>query len=230
MKFATAKEHRNFFNKHQWLEVEELLSGDQLNELLTSTADVLSKRMHVRDVFQQTPERIFVAGRDLWRDSPTIKKLITNKAWAEIASELFTQNVVRLGSDQLFPFNFPSLPVDIQTPFKHLLATGTSLEAISSLQGNICGLLLCLKGEMNGDELRLIPKKPGNGVFFHPDLALDFSSIPRHANHLYLLIVYTKQTAVYVHKATDPNGHYLQHLGYAFGDKLNDKLNPIISR
>lgn len=219
MKFATAKEHRNFFNKHHLLEVEDIVPSDQLQALLSGITETLAKRMHVKinELYHQDQSRIFAEGRDLWRASTVVKKLVTSRSPAEIASELFMQKVVRLGCDQLIPFI---------TPWNKT----STLEEVVSLQGIICGLVLGLKGELQTEEISILPKKPGNGVFFSPDIPLNLPEVNRNKDSLYLLIVYTKQTAVYVHKHGDPNGHFLRQVGYSFGDKLNDKLNPIVYR
>jgi len=46
----------------------------------------------------------------------------------------------------------------------------------------------------------------------------------------YLMLVYTHPTAIYYLEEKDPKTHHLKSLGYVFGDRLNDKLNPIVYR
>jgi hypothetical protein len=71
---------------------------------------------------------------------------------------------------------------------------------------------------------------PGNGVFFQPTHPIQFSSLFEKRGGSYLLLVYTQQTSVYLLQQKDPQGYFLKNLGYGYGDRLIDKLHPILIR
>ncbi|QLH36192.1 MAG: hypothetical protein HWD61_08680 [Parachlamydiaceae bacterium] len=45
-----------------------------------------------------------------------------------------------------------------------------------------------------------------------------------------MLLAFADFRTVYILNENDPHTHTLKHLGYVFGDKLSDKLNPIVYR
>lgn len=44
----------------------------------------------------------------------------------------------------------------------------------------------------------------------------------------YLLIVYAENSATYVHKNQDLHAHLMKELGYVYGDRLKDKIHPLL--
>lgn len=221
MKFAAASEHRDFFRKHQLIEFDDLLNQQQLNTLQSSINTVLANRLkiHASVLEEKKPLELFSAGRDLWRGSDAIKNIVLSKRLAEISSELFEHQPLRIGYDQLF---VPGA----------LNATHT-LEELSCLQGIVGGVMLCLIGQ------EVLPKtaspqifsdKAGSGIFFTAKTTIDFSQLSHHPDQRYLLITYTHATSVYILNERDPNLHYLKQVGYNFGDKLSEKLHPIVFR
>lgn len=225
MKFTTAKEHRDFFQKHHMLEVEGLIPIDQLHLLQKDIHADLAKRLKESD-----PEKIFAIGRDLWRSSNTVKKTVLSKTLAEIAAEIFEKKPLRIGYDQLFPYPLGIEYRETDGPYYALLKTVSSLEEIGSMQGIVCGLMLCLQGDSEDNKISIFPKKAGNGVYFSPKVLMNLEELQKRPNQLFLLIVYTQSTAVYIRKERDPNGNFLRDKGYSFGDKLKDSTNPIVYR
>ena len=148
MKFAVANEHKDFFLKNQAIEFEGLLTPVQITQLKESIASSLSKRLRIvtGKIEKVTPEKLFISGRDLWRDSDEIKKVTTNIHLAEIASELIQKKPLRLGYDQYLPVPIKSsLPHKLDGVFDTLLTKAPNLEEISCLQGVLCGLIICLE-------------------------------------------------------------------------------------
>lgn len=232
MKFATAKEHREFFRKNQFVEFEELLSAYQLKQMQSAIKESLALRMQtpIVDLLDHKPEQLFSHGRDLWRGSPVIKKTITQQRLAEIASELISIRTMRLGYDQLFT-TVPQPILKESSLYTSLLKQPHTLEEISSLQGVICGLMLCLTGESSKDSPPdIFCGRAGNGVFFSPKVPINFPLLLEKVNESYLMLVYVQPNSVYVHCANDPLGHSFKSVGYNFGDKLLDKNNPILNR
>lgn len=235
MKFSVAYEHRQFFRKENYIEFDELLSPNQLAELTKAIDSTLATRLSVDEsgVKRQPADKVFMVGHDLWRTNEGLKRIVMHPHLSTIAAELVETKDLRLGYDLLFP--------DLARRFhdtrgenllEKFLKKTHSINEMSSLEGIACGLLICLseplKPELSSEEA-YIPKVPGNGIFLSPELVIDFPKLaPQQGN--YFLIVYTYSAAYYILNEENPYAHELKHLGYHFGDKLNDKLNPIVYR
>jgi len=215
MKFIIENEHREFFQKNMAIEFEGLLSDEELTLLNHEISEVLSQR-------QDKGHNVYAA-RDLWRESSVIKKIACQRRFAEIAAQLVDEKPLRLGYDLFFPS--PSLEAEPQ-PSK-------TLNEMSSLQGIVCGLLLCLSGKepvTSSMEVQMFSGTSGNGVFLSPEAPINFQELSHHEGHSYYLVVYTKAKSVYIRNDQDPHTHAFKEVGYAFGDRLLDELNPIIYR
>jgi hypothetical protein len=240
MKFAIAKEHKDFFQKQGWIEFEDLISHDQLVLANEAIDQVLAERLNISvgRLHLLPSEQLYLHGRDLWRSHPQLRKLVTQIRFAEIASELIEKKPLRLGYDQLFPARD-------QTPFSeaasqvysHFLEQTATLEAVSCLQGVNCGLLLALGGKQKASTeshsmggIDIFPSQPGHAIFFQANVPIQWNTLYAHAGQRFYLIVYTQASAHYQLQPQDPHTHALKRLGYIFNDKLNDRLNPIVYR
>lgn len=242
MKYAVASEHRDFFQKNGAIEFEGLFSQEQLDRLDSSINQVLQARLKIdaSKLEKESSEKQFYAGRDLWRDSPTLKKIITHSMVAEIASELIQYKPLRLGYDQYFPSvqRIGKFSTGEPHAYAKLIDKEKSLNDISSLQGILCGLMICTKSfkisepsvSDEASPVNIFALKAGNAVFIAPDKVIDFRKLQSQLSNNYLLVVYTSPATLYVLREEDSHTHALKRLGYVFGDKLSDKLNPIIYR
>ena len=196
MPFATAKEHRDFFRDHQRIEFENLLTDSQCLQIQKAT--------RARD-----------AGRDLWRDNAAIKKIVCNRDFAQIASELMGVRELRIGYDQM---------VDL------LPKESASLVDISCIQGVVCGLIICIQKPSDEEEefSEFFPQHVGTGIFFSAETPIPFEDLAEAHQGSYFMIAYAAKDAVYIHQDRDPSLHKWKSLGYAFGDRLQDLLHPII--
>lgn len=242
MKFAIVKEHRDFFQKKGWIEFEDFFSLDQINLLNQSIDQALSDRLSlpIERLNHQSSEPLFLHGRDLWRFNDRLKKFTVQPRLGEIASELIERKPLRLGYDQFFPSlyqtKFPKN--EGEKVYSTFIQQTASLEAVSSLQGIACGLMISLGGKA-GAEPSLIPEvegmdvfsaQPGHALFFQPGAEVNWNSLYSHPGQRYYLIVFTQLTSFYHLQQRDPLTHFLKPLGYVFTDKLTDKLNPIVYR
>jgi hypothetical protein len=234
MKFAVDSNHRDYFHKNQAIEFDALLTEKQVKLLASHIKLALSARLNSNNSI--SPENNFLAGRDLFRLDPIIRKIVIQKHLAEIASELIDQKPLRLGYDQFIPFPPTQQILDHhQSPYCHLLNSTPTLQEMSSLQGVLCGLLICIEAKVKFDdhpeeERTFFSRKAGNGVFYHPNAKLNFADLVKSPGCSYLLVVYVHSTTVYILNTLDPNTYLLKNYGYSLGDKLTDKLNPIIIR
>lgn len=255
MKFTVAKEHRDFFRKHFRIEFSNLLTVEQCQQLMAERLVVLSERLKVSKAnFKTTsPSNQFMAGFDLWRGNVALKKLILQKSLAEVAAELLEVRALRIGYDQLIP-KLPTIGVSANDdPYRNWLSQTSTLQDISSIQGLMAGLIICLKAPQIAEipietlttDLELDQAPPplvptailapsyfsttvGNGVYFSPDAPLDFIDLQSRPGYSYLLIAYTKATSVYYKKENDPHTNEFRQLGYNFGDRLSDRYHPLI--
>jgi len=235
MKFSVAYEHRQFFSKQNYIEFDELLTCTHCSELTKAIDITLAKRLSVDEVSvsKQPADKVFKVGRDLWRTNDHVKKLVMQPHLSAIAADLVQTKDVRLGYDLLFPELSRRFTLTHgERKLEDFLSKTHSLNEMSCLDGIACGLLICLsepaKPELSSEEA-YIPKIPGNGIYLSPELVIDFPKLaPQQGN--YFLIVYTYSSAYYILNEEDPHAHELKHLGYHFGDKLTDKINPIVHR
>jgi hypothetical protein len=218
MKYAVDVEHREYFQNNKLIEFDNLLSEEQVVEIQKAINETLLKRLGVSlaQFKNESSKNIFMAGHDLWRSSDEIKKLITQRKLAEYAAELTFQKHLRLGYDQLI---FEKFFEDLMHP---------NLQEISSIQGVVCGLMICLSSsDTEQPSTSVFSSKSGNGIYFSSEFPIDFAALGNMKNQ-YLLIAYTSFTSVYVAQRLDPNANYLKKLGYNLGDKLRVKHHPIV--
>lgn len=65
----------------------------------------------------------------------------------------------------------------------------------------------------------------GSGAFYLPSTPLpDFEEGP------FFMIAYCDKYSQYLYEERDPQVHFLKSLGYVFGDRLSDRLHPILLR
>lgn len=246
MKFSTAKEHRDFFQKHGWIEFEGLVSSDQLNQANQAIDQVLAERLNISPERLRTlsSEKFYLQGRDIWRSNSFLQKFVTQIRFAEIATELIEKKPLRLGYDQFFPARQEiSFSKEMQV-YSHFLEQTASLQTVSCLQGVACGFILSLGGKegLSSEQdiiteeatptkgIDIFPNQPGNIIFFQPHIPIKWDHLYNHLGQKFYLIVYTLASAHYQLEPQDPHTHALKRLGYVFNDKLNDKFNPIIYR
>lgn len=232
MKYATDKSHRDYFYKHGTIEFDELFNADQVHELNVAIDKILCKKLSItKDKLpRQSPNELFLQGRDLFRHDESLKKLLLHQRLAEIAVELTEARSLRIGYDQLFVGE--SKPPLFETAYDQFLHQPGTLQERSCITPVQCGLMLCLEPVPLSAEspAALFPKIAGNGVFFRADIPLDLQSLSHAQGARYLLIVYAHSRTVYILNEKDPHTHALKHIGYVFGDRLSDKLNPLINK
>lgn len=242
MKFALNKEIKDFFNKNGWINFDDFVPVTKLKNINNKIDECLAQRLQIPTykLSQIHAEILYNNGHDLWRDDPELKQFISQKSFAEIASELIEQKPLRLGYDQLLP-SFESdsylyLHDKDKKIYEPFIFQNATLEEISSFDNILIGALISLNernvlietGDKEGKDI--FPIENGQVTFFKPDTLVDWSCISRHSPQRFYLIVYTASHTSYIVKPKDPQGHYLKHLGYIINDKLNDKLHPIIYR
>ena len=232
MKFSVSNEQRSFFHLQGAIEFEGLLDNEETEMLQRSIQDEIAARLSLSpsELGKLRSDELYVAGRDLWRSSQEIKKIISHRRFGEMASQLVNAKLLRLGYDQYFPPPEPATA--LQKIYQQLLSPSRTLHSYGSIQGVLCGLMLCISGTRTSDRnhLEVFSSVPGNGVFFRPSLTIDFTDLLNHAGQDYYLFVYASARSVYTLNREDHHSRDWVNLGYDFGDKLSDKWHPIIYR
>jgi hypothetical protein len=227
MKFALSTEHREYYTKHGLLELEELLTPAQVDGINQAIQAVLADRLQVSEVAlnKQTPSSLFHASRDLWRGDDGIRKIITHRNLIDIVFELVKTKSVRLGFDQLL-LPASDLPTE-DFSFATFMNSKLSLKEFSCIQTSLGALVLCLTDGAS-EEQSLFPTKAGSGVFIHPDTLIDFSGLSLRKNQRYLMVGFSEEVSQYLLRPLDPATHALKHRGLVFGDRLTNKMHPLI--
>ena len=232
MKLALEGQQQEHYRRHGALEVEGLVTQRQVQELNSAIATALSRRLALAaDAVEQQPEAaLFMAGRDLWRDSEAMRKFICSPRLAHIAHELTNAKALRVGCDQLFECTTQASLVAREDPqFSKLLEKPRALDEVLCVQGIVTGILIRLS-PAEGPSLPHIPQQSGNVVFLSPQVLFNIESLYRNKGQRFLLIVYAEERAQYVLRDIDPHTHALKKIGYGFGDRLNQQNNPLVFR
>lgn len=239
MKFATAKEHRDFFQKNGWIEFENFLSTDELMQVNHAIDLALAERLNTspEKLRQLSSDKLYLQSRDLWRVNTPLRKFVTQVRFAEIASELIEKKPLRLGYDQLIPVRYQTKMLEqIHPTYTHFIEQTVDLATISCVQQVLGGLIIALGGktaetvEKEIEGVSVFPRQAGNVIYFQPHLPVNWQNLYAYPGQRFYLIVYTQMRANYYLQPQDPHTHTLKHLGYVFNDKLNDHLHPIVYR
>jgi len=233
MKFIVDNRHHEYFQHHGAIEFEELLSDEEVITLRGNIDGEVSRRCSVDvDALSSVPSiDLFRQGRDLWRSSDDVKKMVCSWRLAEIAAQLTHVKPLRLAYDQLL-MTTGAKPQGIT-----FFDRPVSLEEVSCFQGMTCGLLLRLSEssqqhivQLTESEATIVPQQIGSGVYFGADKLFDFGTLFREEKQCFLFVAYTKARTVYVLREGDPHCHHLKRLGYVFGDKLDEQRHPVVYR
>lgn len=223
MKFAVDSAHREYFRNHLSIEFENFLTSENVERFKQEIKKAWESRVSGGNFEKASPEKLFMMGRDLRRSETLLSKLLQKYQFASIVADLTEEKAMRIGYDQYLPaspLHFDKFPND--SPYIKFLQSNSTLEATSSIEGLLSGLLICLKDSSKPSSL--FPKKAGNIVCFAPTAHFDLAQTDGE----YLLIVYTRAMAVYTLQEKDPHAYALKHLGYGYGDLLSNKFNPLI--
>ena len=209
MKITLTSQQTTHFNKNGFLELEGLFSTLEATKYNIAIQEALDKRKAINPI---------IKGRDLWRDSTTLKSLVCSHKLSKLALQLTGKSPLMLACDQWFA---PS----------YCLAKPEKLGDLLSVQGILCILLIQLQPgnfEMpeNTSQLGLspFPQGQGNVLLVKPSLLINWPSISTQIG-LYA-VAYSAAASVYIHNPKDPAGESLKLLGYGYGDRLTNETNP----
>ena len=170
MQFALTPDHREFFNKNSYIELEGLLLADQIALLRKNADETLSSRLRLpaAKLNELQAVDLFKAGYDLWRDNETIKKTTQKKALAALASDLFQTLPIRLAFDE-YIYTSKSAAAPFSQAF--------SLQETSCLSPLAGALILPLEDLEQPLSFFPLPIKSGNGLFISPSLPIPWPQL-----------------------------------------------------
>ena len=219
MRYSITAQQRNFFLTNHYIEFEGLFEKSAVKTLQQSLEAVVMDRADTKEIVQET---IFEHGRDVSRKSTYCKKLLYTKSLAMFAAELCQKRSLIFGFDQYY----------VAHDSLALIATqeqSFTLEK-SSIQGLVCGMVLCLQAPDNAESEGILPKVPGSVIFFDTNCTLQHTTMKEETPFRYLMFTWADSKAVYRHKDEDLQMHALKQLGYMFGDQLKRQTHPILTR
>ena len=199
MSVALDPEQLRYFQNKGLIEFEALLSPNQIQTL----KQVFSN--HLKG--EKLPLK---QGFDLWRKEPELKKIVTQKIWAQLAGQLIQKNKIRLGATQALTSKCYE---------DHLAFQNRK----SCIRDFLCGLCLCIE-PTDEPENPYFPTTSGNGIFFRFDE--DFYLRFPKTKGAYLFIFYSTYKAAFSHQSDDPLNLAFRSLGYENGDYLKEEKNP----
>jgi hypothetical protein len=216
MKFTIDKESLDKFKLEKAVEIAGIFSEGEIHEINHEIDRILLTKKIETD----KREEIMKQGRDLWRNSGVLRKMLKWGTLAHITYDLTWEKPLRFGFDQLYVEAMNTFDKERASKF---LVPSLVLQDTSSVSDIVAGILIVLKS--GGEKL---PAKPGSVLFFNPEYSLDLSQMA--LGDRFLLMGITTIRSLYVYRPEDPQNHYLKHLGYVYGDKLKDTLHPPLLR
>jgi hypothetical protein len=215
MRFKITGEHRKVFEQQRYIAFDDLLPKSLVEEAAAGIDALLSSRLR-RLITAASPQELFKVGHDLWRQDPTIRRLVQNRALAQVAGELMKKTGLVLAFDQ-------SLRTTSQVGFPG--AQPHSLEHSSCIQPLAGAALVRLTGNSHHS---FLPAETTSVMFLAPDFLLPWEMFFQEPHHSFLLIAYAPPKALYLLEKNDPHTHELKKLGYAFGDHVGPPHHPIL--
>ena len=221
MRFSLTADHREFFNKNNYIELQGILPLAQVASLKKHAIEALEKKLNLSFAkIQKKPSReLFLAGYDLWRSSDPIKKIVHKNAIATVASELFQTFPLRFGFDQYFLIDENSI-----SPF----AENFTLQETSCLSPIAGALILPLEDLSAPLPFFPMPENAGSGLFISPSLPIPWKELFATPGLNFIMIAFAPKKTFFLADTRDPHAITLKKLGYVFNEFLRNPTHPIL--
>jgi hypothetical protein len=220
MRLAITPDHKEFFSKNGYIELEGMLPVSAVTEVKKSAEETLAARLKIpaAKLNAQPAAALFQAGYDLWRDNEVVKRVAQKKDFALLASELFQITPLRLAFDEY-------LCATDGCPFSERL----TLQETSCLSPLAGALILPLSDLPKGPSFPM-PLNAGSGLFISPSLPIPWPELFATEGLRFLIIAFAPKKTLFCADTRDPHAVNLKRLGYVFNDQLGDLLHPILVR
>lgn len=214
MRFFLTDDQKEFFQKHRYLEIEELFPLEKITQIEKLCDETLTKRLHVKNA----PLEAFIQGYDLWRDNKELKEILHKRSLIKIIADLFDVFPLRIAFDQYLKATSPTPPIQ----------TTWSLEELSCIKPLSGSLLIPLAFSKPLKSHFPFPQKIGNILFLAPDYPIPWPLLFALEDLKLLIVNFAPEKALYQKEIRDPHQHVLKKWGYVFGDSLNNQHHPLL--
>lgn len=223
MQFALTPDLREFFNKNSYIELQGLLSADQVALLRKNADETLSARLRlpVSKLAELSTVDLFKTGYDLWRNNEEIKKIVHKKSLATLAAELFQTLPIRLAFDEyIYTSGKSTAPFSESFPLQET-------SCLSPLAG---ALVIPLEDLSQPLPFFPLPLNTGNGLFISPSLPIPWKQLYSTPGLRFLILGYGMKKTFFRPDTRDPHAVNLKMLGYVFNDCLRESHHPLLLR
>ncbi len=223
MQFALTPDLREFFNKNSYIELQGILSVDQVALLRKNADETLAARLRlpVSGLGDLSTIDLFKAGYDLWRNNEEIKKIVHKKSLATLASDLFQTLPIRLAFDEYIHTSGKST-----SPFSEPFP----LQETSCLSPLVGALIIPLEDLSEKLPFFPLPMNTGNGLFISPTLPIPWAQLYATPGLRFLILGYGMKKTFFRADTRDPHAVNLKMLGYVFNDCLKESFHPLLLR
>lgn len=204
MKFSISLEQRAYLNKKGYVPFHQLLSDAEIDFLIEGIEEALKETKF--------------KGRDLWRLSNSVKKIVFSKRLVDVVYQLTETKPLRLAFDQYILEKGTA-------PLMSYFEEGVSVQEKSCISSLVGLFLIVLNGKEGPNQLG-----KGGGYFIASTTSLSPDTFLLDPDQRIFIIGYGDLYSRYLHVPNDPHVHFLKNLGLVFGDRLSDSLHPILLR
>jgi hypothetical protein len=198
MRLSLSDSFKNFYVKNNLLELEKLLSEEEIATLLKS------------------PQK----GENPWKQAPETRKALIKSGIGEVVSFLTKKRQIRLGYTlPLFSSTLPLFPKSYRLK---------DISSVDPVLGGALLCLESSNTSLAESLPDFTKQTPGSVIFFGSDYPIPFADIAAQKNFKGLLVCFTPQKARYKFEPLDPYTHLLKKSGYVFGDVLGEEETPYL--
>ncbi|WP_108624066.1 hypothetical protein [Candidatus Similichlamydia epinepheli] len=236
MRFVLTPEQLGFFFRNGYLDVEIPIKEIDCSNLSSSLRNMVQLRLPNATNDISSLQCLF-GGRDMWRDSVILQKIIQKGPISRLASNLWwSEGGIRLLYDQLIVF-CPAPQAMSYNPFFQSLQEGSfTLSSYSSFSGVLGGIALCLEsncaGELKGNTLTpfscLLSHQIAGATCISNSCRVRFPNIIQDQSVIWYLVVFGREKSRYILNERDPHANRPKRLGYFVDDFLTSDRNPFV--
>lgn len=223
MRFAIRNQHKRIYQDDRMIEFGGFLTAKQCKDLKAAIHASMAIRLKVdpRVPAKLPPRDIYMAGRDLYRDTAAVKNLATSQNMAQILGDLLGMKNFFLAFDQF-------LIADSSIPF---LPKKNSIEDVCCFKNLACTLIIRLS-ESKADTMDALsepfagwPTEQGSVYVVEGNWPL--AGLARDSGE-YLMLVYGTERCVYRENKDDAHSNSYKHVLYQNYEPLAAHKNPLL--
>lgn len=223
MRFAITLEHKQFFQKHDFIAFEDVFTPSQLESLHKEIELTLAHRLHLpQHKLKRCPSlELFHKGHNLSWDSEAIRRFTHKASLASLIFALFDIPCIRFAFDQYLCGS-----KSFQSPFEEEWA----LERTCCVTPLLGALIIPLVDLNQAPQALSLPLKRGSCLFISPSLPLPWKELSSLQNLELLFIGFASEKSLFKADSKDPHAGELKKKGYALNDYLKESSHALLRR